>query len=467
MYTIDFSTPIHAHFIGIGGVSMSGLAVILKNRGFKISGSDSKLGPVTMKLEEQGIKVYEGNLAENLKITPDVVVVTAAVHADNPEYAEAVRKNIPILTRAELLGQIMKHYPTAIGVAGTHGKTTTTSMLTYILLGAEMDPTISVGGMLDKIGGNILVGGEDVFLTEACEYTNSFLSFFPTMEIILNVEADHLDFFKDINDIRYSFNKFMRLLPEDGQLIISSEIKDFRSLLGDVVCKNIKTFGSESSFSDYSYKDATVGCDGAYSFTVVAKNSPCDGMKVSLSVPGIHNVLNALAAIAGADMLEIKPDIIASALHEFHGTDRRFQKKGCLKGVTIVDDYAHHPQEIDATLSAAKNTSHKRTVVVFQPHTYSRTKLLFDDFAKALSAADEIILAKIYAARETDDLGVSSALLAAAIEKLGCKASAYDSFSEIEDYLLTHLQEGDLLITMGAGDVYKIGEDLLNGSDKN
>lgn len=467
MYTMDFNKPVHAHFIGIGGVSMSGLAVILKTRGFKVSGSDSKLGPVTDKLESQGIKVYEGNKPENLDERPDVIIVTAAVHADNPEYARAVSDQIPLLTRAELLGQIMKHYPTSIGVAGTHGKTTTTSMLTYILMEAELDPTISVGGMLDKIGGNIRVGGEKVFLTEACEYTNSFLSFFPTMELILNVEADHLDFFKDLDDIRCSFNKFLKLVPEDGQVIINSSIADYKQLLSDISCKNVVTFGEPAELSDVTYKDAVLLESGAYSFTVAAPGRACDGIVVSLSVPGIHNVHNALAAIAAADMLGIEPSTISNALHAFSGTDRRFQKKGMLKDVTVVDDYAHHPQEITATLNAAKGANYNRTVVVFQPHTYSRTKLLFDDFATALSMADELILAPIYAARETDDLGVSSKLLADAIRALGTNAISLDSFSEIEDYLLTHLSSGDLLITMGAGDVYKIGEELLNGTDKN
>ncbi len=439
---------------------MSGLATILARRGFTVSGSDGKLGPATDKLSACGIRVYEGNLASNLDDKPDVVVYTAAIHPDNPEFARAVELDIPLLKRGELLGQIMKNYTTSIGVSGTHGKTTTTSFLSHILLDAKLSPTISVGGNLPIIGGNIHIEDGDTFLTEACEYTNSFLSFFPTMELILNVEADHLDFFKDIDDIRHSFREYARLLPDDGQLIINSSIKDCDYFTQGLKCEVI-TFGPKGYVSDYTYADEKITALSCYSFRVVAPGKPSDGELVSLRVPGTHNILNALAAIAAADSLGIDPAVTLSAIGEFTGTDRRFQKKGVLHGVTIIDDYAHHPQEISATLAAAKDYPHKKLHIIFQPHTYTRTKLLFDDFAKALQDADEVIVARIYPARETDTLGMSAALLSEAVSRLGTPSVAFEDFEDIEDYVLTHCEEGDVVITMGAGDVYKIGEELL------
>lgn len=461
MYQIDFSRPARIHFIGIGGISMSGLAVILNQNGFAISGSDAHLSPTTDGLAAKGIKIYEGNLASNLDERPDAVVYTAAVHPDNPEFARAKELDIPMLTRAELLGQIMKNYPLSIGVSGTHGKTTSTSMLTHVLLNADLKPTISVGGMLPRIGGNIHVEDGNVFLTEACEYTNSFLSLHPTMELILNIEADHLDFFKDIEDIRNSFHKYMKLLPEDGTLIINSSIRDLSSLTGDLACRKIITYGMDSSISDYSCSDLSPDHFGCYQFKVVSKSSSMNGRYVRLQVPGTHNIENALAVIAASAELGIEPEVIIRSLAEFTGTDRRFQKKGEINGVTIIDDYAHHPQEITATLNAAKNYPHKKLWVVFQPHTYSRTKALFDDFASALSAADEVILAKIYPARETDTLGMDSSQLSRAIAARKTPSHSFETFAEIEDFVLSHCAPGDLLITMGAGDVVNIGETLL------
>lgn len=461
MYQIDFAKPMKVHFIGIGGISMSGLAVILQRNGFSVSGSDAHLSPTTEKLAEKGIRIYEGNLASNLNNRPDVIVYTAAIHTDNPEFARAKALGIPMITRAQLLGQIMKNYHTSIGISGTHGKTTATSMLAHVLLNTDIDPTISVGGMLPRIGGNIRAGNGNTFLTEACEYTNSFLSLHPTVELILNIEADHLDFFKDIDDIRHSFHKYMKLLPENGFLVINSEIKNLKELTADLACKTIITYGLEPGKSDYSCKDLQLDNIGCYSFTVVAENSSMDGRTVQLHVPGIHNVSNALAVIAASVNLGVEPDVIIRSLAEFTGTDRRFQKKGETRGFTIIDDYAHHPQEISATLAAARNYPHKKLWVVFQPHTYSRTKALFDDFAKSLSAADEVILAKIYPARETDTLGMNSGLLSRAISALGTPSCSFETFSEIETYILSHCAPGDLLITMGAGDVVNIGEELL------
>ena len=457
MYQINFSKPIHIYFIGIGGISMSGLAEIVKKENFRISGSDMKESELTKHLQSLGIQVFIGQRASNLPEDVDAVVYTAAIHKDNPEYAEAVKRKLPMLTRAEFLGQLMKNYDTPIAVSGTHGKTTTTSMLSHILLQADTDPTLSIGGILKAIHGNIRVGSSEYFLTEACEYTNSFLSFFPKIGIILNVDADHLDFFKDLDDIRCSFKKFTRLLPKDGALIISGDIDNLDYFTKDLDCQVI-TFGSQADF-DYSATDITFDALGHPSYTLLHKGEKAD--TISLSVTGVHNVYNSLSAIACADLLGIDLATTKKGLLSFSGTDRRFEYKGEIGGVTIIDDYAHHPTEIKATLTAAKNYPHKHLWCVFQPHTFTRTKALMNEFADALSLAENIVLADIYPARETDNLGISSKTLADKIEALGKTCHYFSSFDEIEEFLLEHCNSGDLLITMGAGDVVNIGEHLL------
>ena len=457
MYQIDFKKPMHIHFIGIGGISMSGLASILLKQHFKVSGSDAHESELTKQLESEGAILYYGQRASNLDDTPDLVVYTAAIHPDNPEYAAAVAKQIPMLSRAELLGQMMHNFKTPVAISGTHGKTTTTSMASYIFLEADMDSTISVGGILDAIGGNIRVGGHDTFLTEACEYTNSFLHFFPKISVILNIDADHLDFFKDLDDIRHSFRKFAQLLPDDGTLIVNSEIEHLDQLTEGLTCK-IVTYGMDAS-SDYYASNITFDEFAHPSFDCY-KGDTLLGHFV-LHVPGIHNVSNALASIALADQMGVSMEHTRIGLEKFGGTKRRFEKKGEIGGVTIIDDYAHHPTEIEATLHAAHNYPHKKLWCVFQPHTYTRTKALMDDFAKALTLADHVVLADIYAARETDTLGISSSMLAEKVNALGGCADYFDSFDKIETCLLENCKPGDVLITMGAGDVVKIGEKLL------
>ena len=316
---------------------------------------------------------------------------------------------------------------------------------------------------VESIGGNIRVGSTDLFVTEACEYTNSFLSFFPKVGIILNIEEDHLDFFKDINDIRNSFHKFAKLLPADGCLIINGAIDKLQEITGDLDCRvitfNKESVNSDGSAADYYPSDITYDELGHPSFTLHCHGEVSGSF--SLQVPGEHNVCNAVASIALADLLSIDRGITVSALHDFTGTDRRFEYKGTIGGVTIIDDYAHHPTEIAATLHAAANYPHKTLWCVFQPHTYTRTKAFMKDFAKALSLADKVVLADIYAARETDTLGISSETLQAAIQALGHECYYFPSFDEIENFLLENCINGDLLITMGAGDVVKIGENLL------
>ena len=457
MYRIDFSKPERVHFIGIGGISMSGLAEILIRAGFAVSGSDRAASELTKKLADEGVTVYYGQRADNITDDINVVVYTAAIKDDNPEYATARMKNIPMMTRAELLGQIMKNYETAIAVSGTHGKTTTTSMITSILLAADADPTVSVGGMLPSIGGNIRIGRSGCFLTEACEYTNSFLSFFPTVSVILNIDRDHLDFFKDLDDIRNSFRRFANLLPDNGLLVINADIDNIEKITEDVKCP-VVTFSSASG-ADITAEGIKYDEKGCAVFTVL-KNGTAFA-DVHLGVPGEHNVSNALAAVAVCDHLGITADDICSGLADYTGTDRRFQYKGKIGEVTVIDDYAHHPTEIEATLAAAANYPHKKLWVVFQPHTYSRTKMLFDEFAKALCGADAVILADIYAAREKDDLGVSSAALCETIKKYGKESYYFGSFDEIENFLLLNCSPGDLLITMGAGDIVKVADHLL------
>lgn len=457
MYDIHFDHPVWVHFIGIGGISMSGLAEILHDRGFKVSGSDMKASPLTEHLESLGISVQFPQKSENIVPGIELCVYTAAISEDNPEFQEVKRQNIPMMSRAELLGRIMKNYKEAINVSGTHGKTTTTSMIGEILMEAQMDPTITVGGMMKDIGGNLRVGKSDVFLAEACEYTNSFLSFFPTIEVVLNVEEDHLDFFKDINDIRASFRKFIEKLPENGILIFNKDIPHAEFFLENLPGRKIITFGHQDA--DYTANFISYDHFARPSFTLFENGE--DRGRVTLGVTGEHNIYNSLSAIAVARAIGIPFETIKKGLMEFSGTDRRFQLKGEVNGFTIIDDYAHHPQEIAATIATAKKYPHKKLWVAFQPHTYSRTLALMDDFAGALSQADEIILADIYAAREKNTVGVTSDDLRKLMLSQNTNVYYIPDFPSIEEFILSHLQEGDLLITMGAGDIVEVGEHLL------
>ena len=444
------------HFIGIGGISMSGIAELLISKGYEVSGSDSRESAITKRLEELGARIRYPQKAGNIPEDTDVVVVTAAIHEDNPELLEAKERGIKVETRADFLGQVMKDYDIPVAVAGTHGKTTTTAMISEILLKADCDPTISIGGILRDIGGNFRVGGKEYFVMEACEYTNSYHSFYPRIGIILNVEPDHLDFFKDINDIRSSFNKYGHNIPDEGILIINKEINGYDQVTEGLSCR-IVTFGLDDS-ADYHAEDITYDEFARPSFTV------CHGAsrrKISLGVCGEHNVMNSLSAIACADELGISYDIIKNSLRSFTGTDRRFEIKGKINGCTIIDDYAHHPTEIRATLNAAKKYPHRELWVVFQSHTYTRTRALLDDFADALSIADHVICAEIYPARETDTLGMSGEVVKRRVEEKGTDCYYFPTFEEIEKFIKETVADNDLLITMGAGDVVKIGDELL------
>ena len=457
MYSLNFEEPIHVHFIGIGGISMSGLAEILLEEGFTISGSDAKQSALTDSLAKKGATIYIGQKASNLSIRPALVVYTAAIREDNEEFKAAVDAGFPMLSRAELLGQIMDNYEKSIAVAGTHGKTTTTSMISQILLVAKADPTISVGGILEAIGGNIRVGGSEVFITEACEYTNSFLHFHPKYSIITSVEAEHLDFFKDIDDIRRSFHEFAGNTAHDGVLIINGQIAALDQITNNLSC-SVTTYGLCEN-DDFYAKNITYNDHACGTYTLMHKTE--DLGTVSLSVPGRHNVSNSLAAIALCLNLGLPLDVIKKGLLQFGGTKRRFEYKGTKNGITVIDDYAHHPTEVAATLTAARNYPHGRIICVFQPHTYSRTKAFLSDFARVLSMADIVVLADIYAAREKNTIGISSKDLLAELQKNGQESYYFPSFDEIEKFLSEKCINNDLLITMGAGDVYLIGEHLL------
>lgn len=454
---IDFKHPMHVYFIGIGGISMSGLASIILAQGFRVSGSDSKESELTRELEAEGAKVYYGQETSHITRDVDLIVYTAAIRDTNPEFIAMKASGIPYMTRAEFLGLLMKNYDTPIAISGTHGKTTTTTMISEILLKAKMDPTLSVGGVVKSVGSNIRVGAPDYFVFEACEYTNSFLSFFPKISVILNVEEDHMDFFKDIDDIRNSFNRFAKLLPAEGLLVINGEIPAIEKVTEGLACPMV-TYGSDDRF-DYWPSDIEFDEEAHPSYICHVKKTG-DAFRVKLSVTGVHNVMNSLAAIAVADSLFVDRAATLEALQECEGSKRRFEHRGSFHGVTVIDDYAHHPTEIAATLNACKNYPHKTLWCAFQPHTYTRTKAFLKDFARSLSIADHVVLADVYPAREKDIYGCNSSNLYEEIVKLGCQCTYLHSFEEIEEFLYKNCINGDLLITMGAGDIVKVADVL-------
>jgi len=444
------------HFIGIGGISMSGLAEILIKNNYKVSGSDMKISHITNKLKQNGVEIYIGHNGDNIKDV-DLVVYTAAISPENPEYLKAVELNLPLMDRAEFLGHIMKGHKYNVAVSGTHGKTTTTSMIAHIILKENVDPTILVGGELDAISGNVLAGNGDYFITEACEYKASFLKFFPYIGTILNIDADHLDYYRDIEHIKETFIKFIVLIPKEGYLIANIEDENVKTILHNNYNCNILTYGLNEGI--LQAKDISYNKLGCATFDVYKEGLLL--FKINLNVPGQHNILNALASIGTALCLDFSKDSIISGLSNFGGTHRRFELKGTKDGVTVIDDYAHHPTEIKATLSAAKNYPHNKIYCVFQPHTYSRTVSLFEDFANSFYDMDNLILADIYAAREKDTGIISSDMLGNRIREKNVNCVNIHSFDEIVLYLKNHLKDGDMLLTMGAGDVVQVGEMYL------
>ncbi|MCR4617822.1 MAG: UDP-N-acetylmuramate--L-alanine ligase [Lachnospiraceae bacterium] len=463
-YKLDFAHPGKIYFVGIGGISMSGLVEILADAGFEVSGSDRDKTPITEKLEKEGVKVYYGQKKENITKDLDCVVFTSAISKDNPEYIQTMELGLHHINRGELVGQMMKNYGVPIAVSGTHGKTTTTSMVSEILLAGGVNPTINNGGVLKSIGGNTRVGGHDYFVAEACEYTNSFLHFSPKIGVIMNIEEDHLDFFKDLTDIRNSFRKFAELLPEDGALVICGDIENYHEITSGLLCKVVTFSAKGTDFygapTDYKAYNISYNKFGCASFDEINKRGL---RKISLKVPGEHNITNSLAALAVSDIVGIDYQTAAATVNDFCGADRRFEYKGEINGFSIVDDYAHHPTEINATMKAASMIAYNKLYVVFQPHTYTRTKSFFKEFVDALSPADVVIMPDIYAAREKDTLGISSKDLCDALEKIGTESHYIQDFKEIEKFLLENCTKGDLVITMGAGEANKIGDSLLAG----
>ena len=457
---IDISKIRQIHCIGIGGIGLSAVAEIFHSKGFAVTGSDMKTSEVTAHLVSKGITVFEGHAPENIK-GADLVVYSAAVSPENPEIVAAKAAGIQLASRAEALGALMDGYSTSIAISGTHGKTTTTSMVSLILEKAGTDPTILIGGNLAEFNGNAKIGHSDYFVTEACEYMDSFLSLKPKIEIILNIDSDHLDYFKDIDHIVKSFDRFSKLVPKDG-FIVAFDGNPFVTNLMQTVDTKVVTFGFTEN-SSYHAKNINFNDNGYPSFDVIHDGASL--CRLQLSIPGEHNIANALAAFAACHTLGVSPEVISSTLAAFTGTQRRFDVIGTTTGgVKVIDDYAHHPTEIRATLAAARNMPHGRLWCLFQPHTYTRTMALFDEFTRAFGDADVLIMAEIYAAREKNIYKISSKELISEIKKQEPAREAYyfNSLEEIATFVGNNAQAGDVVITMGAGDIYKVAEMLMN-----
>ena len=453
------------HMIGIGGVSMSGIAKILQYMGIEVTGSDRDETDVTIKLANTGIPVIKGTNPEIVK-NVDLVVYTAAIKQDNPELVAAKALGIHCMERAEFLGLITKLYKETICIAGTHGKTTTTSMVSLCFLeegklNKKMEPTIQVGAKLKQIQGNYHIGTSEHFIIEACEYVESFLHFYPKAEIILNIDNDHLDYFKTFENVKNAFKKFAKILPENGYLVTNADDKSCLELLDEISKTiNVYTFGIENEEANFIAKDIVFDKDGFANFDVYFNNEKYDTFK--LSVPGKHNVINALACIALCEMYNISKESMKKALKLFTGANRRFEYIGERNGAAIYDDYAHHPTEIRATARAAKCKVYNESWGVFQSHTYSRTYNLFEDFVEALAEFDNIIISDIYAAREQNTYNVHPEDIVNKLKEKGKNALYIGKYEDIAEYLKTKIKKDDLVITLGAGPVVKVAEMLVN-----
>lgn len=442
----------HVHFVGIGGINMSALAQVLKKNGYEVSGSDIGESKIIDTLRQAGITVYPAHAADNIR-GADLVVYTAAVHEDNPELAAARKAQIRLAERPELLGSIMAGYSQSVGIAGTHGKTTATSLMAQVLVDAGMDPTVFVGGILDTIGGNLRMGNSPYFVCESCEYCDSFLHLFPRIAMILNVEEDHLDYFQDLEAIKASFRKFAEGVPDDGYVVACWDNDNCRDALG-ACAKQVIWYSASDSGAHYYARD--ISFEGGFPrFTICRQNQPL--CEVALRIPGSHNILNALAVFAACDKLGLEASAIAAGLSAFVGVGRRFERKGYEQGVTVVDDYAHHPDEIRATLLTAKTMGYRKIWCAFEPHTYTRTLAFLSSFATSLSIADQVVVLPIFAAREKDIYGISAKDLARRIDR----ATLADDYEQAAAYLAAHAKAGDLILTMGAGAITKLGPRVL------
>lgn len=441
----------HIYFIGIGGISMSALAEIMMQEGIKVSGSDRNNSHIIKKLQSEGATIYINHDSKNISNDIDLIVYTSAISDDNPELQKARELNFQIMDRAEFLGFVMKNYNHAICVSGTHGKTTTTGMLSTILINTDLNPTIFLGGEMDSLGGNLLKGSYELLLTEACEYKRNFLKFNPTMEIVLNIEEDHLDYYKDLMDIENAFVEYAQKLPTDGFLIVNEKNNN---LFENLKC-GVVTFGLDDK-ADYYPHDIKISPEPAY--TLMHKGEKV--IDINLKVFGEHNILNSLAACAACLSLGIDKETVAEGLFSFKGTHRRYEYKGMLNGAVLIDDYAHHPSEMMATLKTAKNYTKGKIITVFQPHTYTRTKKLLDKFAEALDFSDKAILLDIYAAREIDKGEIHSKDI---IKKMKHSENAIyaESFLQAAQIARSLAEKGDTIITMGAGNVDTVADLLL------
>ncbi|MDR3072098.1 MAG: UDP-N-acetylmuramate--L-alanine ligase [Clostridiales Family XIII bacterium] len=456
---LHLSNVERVHCIGIGGIGLSALAEILIEEGYIVSGSDMQESDVTARLIEKGAQIFLGHRARNINAA-DLVVYSSAVHATNPELVAATSNNIPTITRAQLLGELMARHKYSIAVSGAHGKTTATSMISLVLNDNKMDPTILVGGNLSEISGNVRIGKSEYFITEACEYMDSFLSLSPYYAIILNIDSDHLDYFGDIDHIIRSFHEFSRRVPKAGAVVAFDANPFVSNILRDLD-RRIITYGYNDR-NDYSARDIEFNREGRPAFSVIHGGKEL--CRIQLGVPGEHNVNNALAAFSCCHDLGVAPEQIKKTLEAYSGTQRRFDMIGETRdGICIIDDYAHHPAEILVTIEAARKMPHGNLWVIFQPHTYTRTMALHDEFADALETADKVVLTEIYGAREKNVHQISSKSIASLIKKNnpGKEAYYFKDFDDIASFVLNNAERGDLIITMGAGDIYKVGKAIL------
>lgn len=447
----------HIHMIGIGGVSMSGIAEILKNWGFVVTGSDASSSENTEKLLQNHISVTIGHNLTDLE-SADLVVYSAAIKKDDIELVRAKQLNIPIIERGTFLGKLTKAYRNTICVSGTHGKTTTTSMISMCFLQACKDPSIQVGAYLNAINGNYRVGNSEYFIIEACEYVESYLKLFPKTEVILNIDNDHLDYFGTIENIVKSFGNYVRLLPDDGLLVINWDDEHCRTITKNTKAK-VVTYGINNQNANFVARNIVFDDNGFPSFDVYFNNNFFK--TISLSVPGVHNILNALACISVCNEYGLSKEDMKNALHKYTGAHRRFEYKGSFNSINVYDDYGHHPTEIVATSNALKQKNYHESWVVFQPHTYSRTKNLLDDFARALLNFDNIIVTDIYAARENNTYNISSKDLVEKINSFGKSAIYIPDFNDITKYIKEHAKQSDIVLTLGAGTVTNIGPMLV------
>jgi len=447
------------HLVGIGGVSMSPLAEILHGMGIEVTGSDINTNQAINDLREFGINIMIGHSAENIT-GAEYIIRTAAAREENVEITAARLSGIPVFERAQAWGYIMRKYRNAICISGAHGKTTTTSMVSHILLAAETDPTIMIGGTLPLLESGCRVGKGDIIVAESCEYYNSFHNFCPTVAVVLNIDADHLDFFKDIEDVKQSFQKFATLIPSRGFIVCNGDDANTMDALLPIG-KDLLTFGFNEKSCISNRPTRIRGVNVSVTGRTPSMDILFDGVpvcKIKLQIPGMHNLRNALAAAASCLSIDIPPGAIEDGLYGYTGVGRRFEYKGSFNGADVYDDYAHHPCELHALLDAVKALhTYQRIILAFQPHTFSRTKALFSDFATELKRADIVLLAEIYAARESNDVGITSSALAGAVPGARCISEFPDLVEEVGKIA----RKGDIILTVGAGDIYKVGEELV------